>query len=358
MRIIVPVNKYPFNNYKFRYLKLLDAISNKYEVNVFALRLGKIENPITYRVVRTLPPFRPVRISYWIYSYVVQTIANVLSFDLVWLFDFIPTTPLLFKKPIILDIDDPRVTLPPEMKSRVPHNLLISELRLLRSKKVVKIVVMTEIIKKKLVKLGVDENKLEVIPYGVDLNLFRYTPLPERPVVLYYGSFQPHRARLLLKVVEKLAKVKKDIDFILIGNIPKPVRRWLANMLGERVVMPGYIPHDHLPYWLQKARVCLLPQDKSLGGRLSFKLLEYMASGRPVVTTDVDEAFPIKESQAGLVVPIDANTFAEAVVTLLEDNRLALQMSERGVEYARKFDWNKMVRRYLNLFKNVSKEQL
>ena len=355
MKIVAPVYKYPFNRYKFRYRKLLEIVSKTFEVSVFALKLGKMENPPSYRVVRVLPISRPARLCYWTYSYVVQALTNILGFDLVWLFDFTPISPFFFRAPIILDIDDPRVTLPSEMKSKISTSLLAAELRLLKYENVVKIVVMTEIIKKKLGKLGVDENKIEVIPYGVDLSLFRYTPIPQDPIVLYYGSFQPHRIQLLLEVIEKLTKVRKEVKFILIGNIPPQVRNKLANTLSGRVVMPGYVAHEDLPDWLQKARVCLLPQDKSLGGRLSFKLLEYMASGRPVVTTDVDESFPIKDSQAGLICPVNADAMVEAIVKLLDDDYLARQMAERGVEYAKKFDWNMMVERYLNLFTTIGK---
>ncbi|MEM2011674.1 MAG: glycosyltransferase, partial [Nitrososphaerota archaeon] len=63
--------------------------------------------------------------------------------------------------------------------------------------------------------------------------------------------------------------------------------------------------------------------DESLGGRLSFKLLEYMAAGRPVVATDVDESFPIKESGAGIITPINAKAMDEAVIRLLEDEELS-----------------------------------
>ncbi|MEM4591674.1 MAG: glycosyltransferase family 4 protein [Nitrososphaerota archaeon] len=161
------------------------------------------------------------------------------------------------------------------------------------------------------------------MPYGADTKFFRPSPLPEEPVVLYYGTFQPHRSRLLLEFVRMLSQMRKDVCFLLIGDIPPAVRRRLIEYAGARVEMPGFIPHDQLPRWLQKARVCILPQDESLGGRLSFKLLEYMAAGRPVVATDVDESFPIKESGAGIITPINAKAMDEAVIRLLEDEELS-----------------------------------
>jgi glycosyltransferase involved in cell wall biosynthesis len=159
--------------------------------------------------------------------------------------------------------------------------------------------------------------------------LFYPTPLPKEPVVLYYGTFQPHRARLLLEVVEVLARKKRDVKFLLIGDIPSPVRIRLQRVAGNRVEMPGFVEHDQLPQFLQKARVCILPQDRSLGGRLPSKLLDYMASGRPIIAINVDESFPLKESGAGIVTEIDAEAMAEDVIRLLDDDRLSEELAKK-----------------------------
>jgi glycosyltransferase involved in cell wall biosynthesis len=78
-----------------------------------------------------------------------------------------------------------------------------------------------------------------------------------------------------------------------------------------------------------------------------------MASGRPVVATNVDESFPLKESGAGIVTDIDAEAMAEAVIKLLDDDRLAEILANNGVKYAQKYDWNKMVKDYVELFHQV-----
>jgi glycosyltransferase involved in cell wall biosynthesis len=73
-----------------------------------------------------------------------------------------------------------------------------------------------------------------------------------------------------------------------------------------------------------------------------------MASGRPVVSTNVGESFLLKESGAGLITEIDAESFADAVIRLLlEDDALASYLAKKGVEYAQRYDWNKMVDDYI-----------
>ncbi|MDW7986295.1 MAG: glycosyltransferase, partial [Nitrososphaerota archaeon] len=94
-----------------------------------------------------------------------------------------------------------------------------------------------------------------------------------------------------------------------------------------------------------------------LGGRFPSKLLEYMTSGRPIVATDVDESWPVRESGAGIISPIDPKIFAEKIIQLLEDNKLAEELAEKGVRYARRFSWDDMVRKYLKLFIEILNER-
>jgi glycosyltransferase involved in cell wall biosynthesis len=82
-----------------------------------------------------------------------------------------------------------------------------------------------------------------------------------------------------------------------------------------------------------------------------------MACGRPVVATNVDESFPLKEFGAGVVTEMDAEAMAKAVIRLLDDDRLTEELARKGVEYARKYDWNKMVEDYVELFYQVYNDQ-
>ncbi len=354
VRLATAVSAYPF--YNFRYLKLLDEFARVFDVYCFAgSALGRRVRRAGFRLVHVYPFTVPRRIRYVVGPYVAQFFMNVIRADVVWLFDTATAlAPNFLRSPAVLDVDDPKVVLPPDELAKQSRLSLVHEMRMLTDKRFRKIVVTTEMIRQKLVSLGVDKERIEVIPNGVDTELFKPSPLPDEPVVLYYGTFQPHRAQLLIKVVEKVASMRSDIRFLLVGDVPQPVATMLKKVAGDRVEMPGFVPHDELPKWIQKSRICILTQDRSLGGRLSFKLLEYMASGRPVVSTDVDESFPVRDSGAGIVTPIDADAMANAIIQLIDDDALAKQMAERGVNYAKQFDWRMMVDKYVNLIKQVA----
>jgi glycosyltransferase involved in cell wall biosynthesis len=357
LRLATSISTWPF--YNFRYRKLMFEFARRFQLYVLAGSVRKRDGKKhVFKLMQILPFKRPRKVVYYLSPYFAQVTINAVSVDVVWLFDIAtPIHPLFLMAPIVLDTDDPKVVLPKEDLSRIPKLSLVNELRLLKNRKVRKVVVPTELIRRKFIALGLDEDRVTVIPNGVDTSLFYPTPLPEEPVVLYYGTFQPHRARLLLEVTEVLVRKKRDVKFLLIGDIPSSVRDRLLYVAGNRVEMPGFVEHDRLPQFLQKARVCILPQDRSLGGRLPSKLLDYMASGRPIVATNVDESFPLKESGAGIVTDIDAEAMAEAIIRLLDDDKLAEELSRKGVEYARKYDWNKMVENYVELFHQVYNDQ-
>jgi glycosyltransferase involved in cell wall biosynthesis len=344
LRLATYVSAWPI--YNFRYRKLLLELAQRLHLYVFT------GTPLSGRRIGSIKPILPFkhprRLWYYLTPLFSQIALNLVDADVVWLFDtagFI--SPHLTRAPVILDCDDPKITLPAKELKRIPKISLVNELRLLRNRRICKVVVPTEMIKRKFIALGLDEDRIVVIPTGVDISLFHPTPLPKEPVVLYYGTFQSHRTQLLLEVVGALVRMQRGVRFLLVGDIPPAVRYRLLRVAGSRVEMPGFIEHDLLPQYIQKARVCILPQDRSLGGRLSIKLLEYMASGRPVVSTNVDESFPLKESGAGLITEIDAESFADAVIRLLEDDALASYLSRKGVEYAQRYDWNKMVGLYV-----------
>jgi len=184
VRVATAVSAYPF--YNFRYLKLLDEFAKRFEVFCFAgsrLPSEGIHADSSLRVYHVLPFNVPRHVRYRVGPFLSHLWINVAHPDVVWLFDTAgPMLPLLFNRPIVLDLDDPIITLPEEELKKYPKYVLVNELRLVRSKKIIKLVVPTEMIKDKFISLGVDPEKVEVIPNGVDTSLFAPSPCQRSPL--------------------------------------------------------------------------------------------------------------------------------------------------------------------------------
>ena len=92
--------------------------------------------------------------------------------------------------------------------------------------------------------------------------------------------------------------------------------------------------------YVHKADVCVSPfyPTPILNSTSPTKLVEYMAMGKPVVANDhPEQSNIITESKCGLCVPYEESAFAQAIVDLLSDPKMAHQMGLNGRSYIEKF---------------------
>jgi glycosyltransferase involved in cell wall biosynthesis len=97
------------------------------------------------------------------------------------------------------------------------------------------------------------------------------------------------------------------------------------------------VNRDSLPKFLQPARVCVLPLPINAYTNLAVavRLLDFMGFGKPVVTTDTDEARAlIAASRAGIATPDTPEGLAKGILQVLEDDRLAARMAAAARTYA------------------------
>ncbi len=201
--------------------------------------------------------------------------------------------------------------------------------------------------------LGVEPERLRLIPYTVDLQQF--TPRPKnlqlaaqyglvgRPVLLYVGRAAPNKRLDIL--VEALARVKARLPtamLLVVGDHQgHPVFqahaaacRAKAEQLGIRdsVIFAGQV--DDLPAHFSLADVYV---SASLHEGFGIPLIEAMACGVPVIATAAT-AHPWVVGEAGLLVRAgDPDDLADKVLRVLTDPELRRQLVDRGRARARQF---------------------
>jgi phosphatidyl-myo-inositol alpha-mannosyltransferase len=206
------------------------------------------------------------------------------------------------------------------------------------------------------------EGPIEIVPNGVDRGRFRPgLPRIERfddgvPNILFVGRFDPRKG--LPDLMHACAAIAREgIPFRLIlvgeGRMRPAVERMARGALEGRVHFEGQVGHDHLPSYYASADVFCSP---ARGGEsFGLVLLEAMASGVPVVTTDLPGHLTVLTPNVeGLAVPPrDPGALAGALRRLLADAALRAALGARGIETARAFDWERVVDRleaiYLSL---------
>lgn len=130
-----------------------------------------------------------------------------------------------------------------------------------------------------------------LVPNGCDVEFFRETPVPPaapdgRSVVAFVGQLSE---RIDVALLERLAR--SGTELLLIG----PRQRTLDSARIDdllrlpNVTWTGAVPYDRLPTLLGSVTTCVLPYADSEFNRASFplKVLEYLAAGRRVVSTDL-----------------------------------------------------------------------
>ena len=199
---------------------------------------------------------------------------------------------------------------------------------------------------------NVDEKKIEIVTPGIDLEkyLHNYTDielenvrkkykLPEN-YILYLGTIEPRKniERTIKAFIKYKKEVKDDLKFVIVGgkgwkydNIMK-----LIESMGTDIILTGYIDEeDKIPIY-KLAQLFAFP---SLYEGFGMPVLEAMAAGVPVVTSNVSSLPEVAGDAAILVNPLNEDEIFEAYKKILSDKKLQLEMIEKGLEQAKKFEW-------------------
>jgi glycosyltransferase involved in cell wall biosynthesis len=192
---------------------------------------------------------------------------------------------------------------------------------------------------------GVDEDRLLVVPSGVDTELFspdapgddvrRRLGLEDRFVVGWSGSFRSfHSIELAARAMADLGRDVKELTLLLVGDGPeRPGIRSLCQELGVDVVFTGTVPYVDVPAYIRASDVALLLHGSSGPFHYSpLKLWEYLACGRPVVAPRVGQPAELLTDgvDALLVAPDDPIAVADAVRRLHAEPALRRSMGEEA----------------------------
>jgi glycosyltransferase involved in cell wall biosynthesis len=174
--------------------------------------------------------------------------------------------------------------------------------------------------------------------------------------VLYAGNVKPHKnLERLIQAFDLVRRRGLDrLKLVLIGDeISKyaALRRAVhQHQLHKYVRFLGYLPEETLAVMYRLAGVFVFP---SLYEGFGLPPLEAMASGTPVVTSNVSSLPEVAGDAAMLVDPYDPAAIAEAIYQVLNDERLRKDLRHRGLARAHQFSWEQSVRRVRKIYGEV-----
>jgi glycosyltransferase involved in cell wall biosynthesis len=181
---------------------------------------------------------------------------------------------------------------------------------------------------------------------------------------MWVGGFYPwHDLDLLLESFTQVLRKQPKARLVLVGEgqtRPVVAQKVMQNGLRHAVIMTGAIAHTSVPEMVSIAEVAVVPGapvPASRGGTgTPLKLFEYMAAGKAIVATALNQAAEvIQDGHNGLLVKVgDVNGFAEAMLSLLDNSekrgRLGENARQRAVE---QYSWEQYTRRLEEIYRSV-----
>lgn len=200
--------------------------------------------------------------------------------------------------------------------------------------------------------LGAPREKLAVLPDSVDLHLFSPpTSLPSSPYlngdpnVAYVGHLYDYKG---IPTVLEAAALLPRVRFHLVGGWPEDIARQQNRMreLGlANVYFYGLHPHAEVPPFLWHADVLILPpsmKHPSAAWTSPLKLGEYLASGTPIVASDIPALRDwISEEEVEFVAPDDPDALADGIQQVLGNGTKAEQLREAGLRRAQDLSYER-----------------
>ena len=160
-------------------------------------------------------------------------------------------------------------------------------------------------------------------------------------VIVYMGSFFYFSG--LDVVLRNLSEVKEKPHLLLIGGgeQEKELRKLVEKLkLTGHVTFCGFVSYEELPTMLRVADIAINPMRPSLVAHTALpnKVLQYMASGMPVVTTNLLGLASLFEQLPGLILVRDSSQVLESAISLANSPNLASSGERNRDEVSKKFD--------------------
>jgi glycosyltransferase involved in cell wall biosynthesis len=186
---------------------------------------------------------------------------------------------------------------------------------------------------------GIEAKKLSVIPLAYDNTNFRFLNLPTQNYVLYLG--RPDIYKNVDRAIRAFAKLPnhQDYEFWIAGPNDSrytPILEGLAWDLGVKLKVLDYIAYRELPVIISHAIALVFP---TLWEGFGLPILEAMACGTPVITSNVSSIPEVAGDAAILVDPTNVDEIADAIASVVNRSELRQDLRSRGLERVKQFNW-------------------
>lgn len=218
--------------------------------------------------------------------------------------------------------------------------------------------------------LHIPEDKIKVIYPGVDFRLYRVIEnpklieltrdrynLPSRYILSVSSASVRKNYMGIIKAYHRLKQEAISCKLVFTGRehfFSEEMFDVIRDSgLEDDIIFPGYVPESDLPVLYNGADLVVYP---SFFEGFGLPVLEAMACGTPVITSNVSSLPEVAGNAAIMVDPYNVDELAEAMWRALSQDSLKKEMVAEGLKQTRRFSWEKMARETLGVYKELLKD--
>lgn len=200
---------------------------------------------------------------------------------------------------------------------------------------------------------NIPENKVNVIYYAVDTEIYKPLDVQRKNAVLYAGRVTPDKGLdILIEAFKIIQREHPNIELLLAG--PQPWGEYMKKLVHQAKELNcsflGNLESNELIKLYNQTLFTVLPSRSEAFGRT---VIEANACGKPVVTSDLP-CFKEIVTKNGLISQLDPTDLAEKILLLIEDGKLREQIGKNARRIVEeKFSWKVIARQYLELYEEV-----
>ncbi|MFA6254832.1 MAG: glycosyltransferase family 4 protein [Patescibacteria group bacterium] len=235
-------------------------------------------------------------------------------------------------------------------------------------KRVKKIIVITQELKKLVVAIGIDKDKILVSPDGVDPELFNLKEnkeecrkklnLPlDKNLIIYTGHLFVWKGVYTLAAASQFLSSQELIVFV--GGMEydrEKLKKFIKDKNLRNILFVSHQPPIKMPYYLKAADVLVLPNSGKKKISVSYtspiKMFEYMAATRPIVASDLPSIREVLNNNNSILVkPDDPSSLAEGIKKTLQNSELCGKITRQAFIEVSNYTWQKRVQNIINFIK-------
>ena len=199
--------------------------------------------------------------------------------------------------------------------------------------------------------LGVERSRLRVVPHGVRIPPTQSTP--REKIILHVGVIQARKN--IARLVRAFESVPPDWKLVLAGSAgfgAIGILHAIENSPArDRISVLGYVSAKALAGWYGRAMILAFP---SLDEGFGIPVLEAMAAGLPVLTSNRSALKEVAGDAALLVNPESVDELAEALRRLAIDEQLRQGLKQKGLARAAEYTWPGAVEKTWKVYRELT----